>query len=181
MRGEFHESHVFSLDRKTEPKLYPKWLKHVFPQLTFVAKLEDMTTNCCRMVSSRGYPPPGGLIKDLIEDIKKFGNIDHFFICIDSEKYTYQERFEEVKTKLDEAKINVGIDSYIKTNFHLIIQHCCIETWALGNAQLPIEYSCIHNSLKLKHFKTFYNVLIDEPELMSCCPSSRRKINLLLF
>jgi len=161
---------------KTESELYPKWLKYTFPQLRFVIKPEDITKNCCRMVSSGGYPPPGGLIKDLIEDIKKFGNIDHFFICFDSEKYTYQERFDEVKTKLDQAKIDVGIDNSIKTKFHIIIQHCCIETWALGNAQLPTEYTRIHNSLKLQDFKNFYNVLIDDPELMSCCPSKEEKL-----
>jgi hypothetical protein len=160
---------------KTEVKIYSKWLEHLFPQLNFVAKPENITTNCCWMIASKGYPPPDGLIKGLMADIKKFGNIDHFFICFDSEKYTYQERFEEVKTKLDEAKIDV-VDSSIKTKFHIIIQHCCIETWALGNAQLPTESTCIHNSLKLKEFINFYNVLIDDPELMSCCPSKEEKL-----
>jgi hypothetical protein len=162
--------------KKTEREIYKSWLKHLFPQLDFVAKSDQITTNCCRMVSSKGYPPPGGLIKDLIEDVKKFDNIDHFFICFDSEEDTYQERFDAVKAKLDNAKMDVGIDSSIKTKFHIIIQHCCIETWALGNARLPTEYPCMHNSLKLKEFMNFYNVLVDDPELMVCCPSKDEKL-----
>ncbi len=165
----------FVEEDRTEVKIYPKWLKHLFPKLNFVAIPEDITTNSCRIVSSKGYPPPGGLIKELIEDIKQFDNIDHFFLCFDSESYTYQERFDEVQTKLDEAKIEVGIDSSIQTKFHIIIQHCCIETWALGNARLPNEYSS-KGFKRLEEFQSFYDVLIDDPELMECCPSEKEEL-----
>ena len=41
---------------KTEPKIYQAWLQHLFPQLTFVAKPEEMTTHCCRIIIGCGYP-----------------------------------------------------------------------------------------------------------------------------
>ncbi|RKZ72269.1 MAG: hypothetical protein DRR19_32155 [Candidatus Parabeggiatoa sp. nov. 1] len=164
---------------KTEVNIYSKWLKYLFPQLNFVTKPEDMTINCCRIVAGYGMPNrvcrsrannAFSRLEACLNDIKTYGHIDHFFICVDSEEFGYQERFNEIETQLNIAKSQVGIDSSINTEFHIIIQHCCIETWALGNARLPNESTRLHNSSKLADFQAFYNVLIDDPELMLCCP-----------
>lgn len=163
---------------KTEPKVYKAWLQHLFPSLTFVLTPEEMTINTCRIIAGHGYPkmvskptkePGVSSLEACLIDIEKFGNVNHFFICIDSEEHSYTARFHELKSKLDDLKSGYNIDSS-KTEIHIIIQHCCFETWALGNAEIPNEYSSIGSSKVLSDFKTYYDVLVNDPEEMSCCP-----------
>lgn len=163
---------------KTEPKVYKAWLKHLFPSLTFVRTPEEMTINTYRIIAGDGYPSmvsrqnnnsEVSRLEACLIDIEKFGNVNHFFICIDSEDYSYTARFHELKSKLDELKSGYNIDSS-KTEIHIIIQHCCFETWALGNAEIPNEYPLIKSSTILSDLKTYYDILVNDPEEMSCCP-----------
>jgi hypothetical protein len=45
------------------------------------------------------------------------------------------------------------------------VQHCCIETWFLGNSKILRKHP---QSNKLLEFKKFYDVSINDPELMDC-------------
>ena len=160
---------------KTEPNVYKAWLQHLFPNLNFVVRPEDMTINTCRIIAGDGYPNMvskpkkySGVsrLEACLIDIERFGNVNHFFICIDSEENAYIDRFNEVKSKLDDLKSGYNIDSS-KTEIHIIIQHCCIETWALGNAEIPNEYPLIRESSKIADFQAYYDVFINNPEEMS--------------
>jgi hypothetical protein len=153
-------------------------LQHLFPSLTFVVRPEDMTINTCRIIAGDGYPnmvskpkqyPGVSRLEACLRDIKTFGNVNHFFICIDSEENSYTDRFHEVKSKLDDLKSGYNIDSS-NTEIHIIIQHCCIETWALGNAEIPNEYPLIKSSTVLSDFQAYYDILVNDPEEMSSCP-----------
>jgi hypothetical protein len=159
---------------KTEPKVYTAWLKYVFPDLTFIFRPEDATSNTCRIIAGNGYPnmvsspkKSQGVsrLEACISDIEKYGNINHFFICIDSEEESYMDRLNEVKSKLDYLVSNYAID-YLVTEIHLIIQHCSMETWALGNNEIPNQYIATNTSTDLPNFKAFYDILIDDPEKM---------------
>lgn len=163
---------------ETEPRVYRAWLKHLFPSLTFVLTPEEMTINTYRIIAGHGYPkmvskprkePGVSSLEACLIDIEKFGNVNHFFICIDSEDHSYTARFHELKSKLDELKSGYNIDSS-KTEIHIIIQHCCIETWALGNAEIPNEHSSIGSSQVLSDFQSYYDVLVNDPEEMSSFP-----------
>lgn len=165
---------------KTEPKVYKAWLQHIFPSLTFVIRPEDMTTNTCRIVAGNGYPNMVSKPKQysgvsrleaLLLDIKNYCNVNHFFICVDSEDESYVSRYHEVKTKLESFIASHNVDTS-KTEIHIIIQHCCIETWALGNAKIPHQYTATKSSTLLAEFQAYYNVLVDDPEQMLCCPPS---------
>jgi hypothetical protein len=152
---------------KTEPKVYKAWLQHLFPSLTFVVRPEDMTINTCRIIAGDGYP-------NMVSKPKQYPGVSRLEaclidICIDSEENSYTDRFNEVKSKLDELKSGYNIDSS-KTEIHIIIQHCCIETWALGNAEIPNEYSSIVSSQVLSDFQAYYDILVNDPEEMSSCP-----------
>ena len=166
---------------KTEPKVYKAWLQHLFPSLTFVVRPEDMTMNTYRIIAGNGYPSmvdrqnnnsEVSRLEACLIDIEKFGNVNHFFICIDSEEHSYTARFHELKSKLDDLKSGYNIDSS-KTEIHIIIQHCCFETWALGNAEIPNEYPLLRSSTILSDFQAYYDVLVNDPEEMSCCPTGR--------
>ena len=163
---------------KTEPKVYKAWLQHLFPSLTFVVRPEDMTMNTYRIIAGNGYPSmvdrqnnnsEVSRLEACLIDIERFGNVNHFFICIDSEDHSYTARFHELKSKLDDLKSGYNIDSS-KTEIHIIIQHCCFETWALGNAEIPNEYSSIGSSTVLSDFQAYYDILVNDPEEMSSCP-----------
>jgi hypothetical protein len=161
--------------KKTETRVYRAWLRYLFPHLSFVLRLEDITENTCLIISGNGiqamFSKPkieGGLapFEACLNNIKNFGNIDHFFICIDSEEYSYSDRYNEVKTKLDDAKPIYNIDE-AKTEIHIIIQYHCFETWALGNAEIPNR--CIpkkFGSTLFTDLQAHYDVLLNDPETM---------------
>jgi hypothetical protein len=164
---------------KTEPKIYKAWLSHFFPDLIFVDKPEEMTTNSCRIIPGNGYPNMvstprvyGGIsrLEACLLDIKNYQNVDCFFICVDSEEETYQSRFDEIKSRLEEFQDKLGIQQTQETKFHIIVQHCCIETWALGNAEIPNECLSQNCSPDLAIFQAHYDVLVDDPEQMLGCP-----------
>lgn len=158
----------------TEDRIYRAWISHLFPHLIFVAKPEDAITNSYRIIIGNGYPSIFSAAKiygnispleACLNDIKTYNNVDHFFICLDAEKYTYQARFDEINTRLETLKIKVGIASNLSTKFHIIIQNCCVETWFLGNAEIPSK-SIPKKRKEFSDFQTHYNVLVDDPELM---------------
>lgn len=71
---------------RTEPKIYKAGLSHLFPDLNFVLRPEDMTTNSCRIIGGNGYlhrissskingGSPSRLEACLL-DIQKFNNVD---------------------------------------------------------------------------------------------------------
>ncbi len=101
-----------------------------------------------------------------LKDIQTFRNIDHFFICIDSEEYSYSDRYDEVKIKLDAGRTTYSIDQS-KTEIHIIIQYRCFETWALGNAEIPNRYIPKNSSSPFfPDLQAHYDVLLNDPETM---------------
>jgi len=164
---------------KTEPKVYRAWLKHLFPDLIFVNRAEDMMGNTCRIIAGNGYPnmvskPKNSSAPSRLEaclmDIKNFNNVYHFFFCVDSEDYSYSERFDEVKSKLEILKSDHKIDDS-KTEIHLIIQNCCFETWALGNAEISQKCARIKTSTTWSDFQNHYDILLNDPENLSSFPA----------
>jgi hypothetical protein len=160
---------------KTEPKVYRAWLLHLFPDIEFVRKPEDMTTHSCRIVPGHGYPNMvstprlGGSYSRLeacLLDILNFKNVDYFFICVDSEEESYQSRYQEISSRLKTFKTKVGLDNYQSTEFHIIVQDCCIETWALGNSEIPNENQSKSISSDFQLFQAYYNILTNDPQQM---------------
>ncbi len=156
----------------TEYKIYHSWISHLFPYLSFVAKPEDMITDSYRIIAGNGYPNILNFLESCLQDIKNYNNVDYFFICLDSEENTYQYRFDEINNKLQELKSQVGISQNQATKFHVIVQNCCIETWFLGNAEIPNKYDAKNNSRKLPDFQAHHDILVDDPELMIDHPPS---------
>ncbi|MCT0252636.1 hypothetical protein [Synechocystis sp. CS-94] len=165
--------------KRTEPKVYKSWLSHLFPHLNFVSKPEEITTNSCRIVPGNGYPnmvstPKLSGEKSRLEacllDIKNFNNIDYFFVCVDSEEETYRDRFNDITSRLENFKIKLGMEQFQGTEFYIIVQHRCIETWALGNACLPSYYPRKNISQDFVQLQKYYDILIDDPEQIPYFP-----------
>jgi hypothetical protein len=89
---------------KTEPKVYRAWLKHLFPDLIFVERPEDMMGNTCRIVEGRGYP-------NMVSKPKNSSAPSRLEAClmdIENFKFTKYQRTKKLctllKHKLDHIK-----------------------------------------------------------------------------
>jgi hypothetical protein len=121
------------------------------------------------MVSKPKNSSAPSRLEACLMDIKNFNNVDHFFICVDSENDSYSERFNEVQAKLEILKLDHQIDDS-KTKIHLIIQNCCFETWALGNDEISQKYARIKTSTTWSDFQNHYDILLNDPENLSSFP-----------
>ena len=72
----------------------------------------------------------------------------------------------EISSKLKMFKTKIGLDNDQSTEFHIIVQDCCIETWALGNSEIPNENQSTGTSIDFKLFQAYYSVLISDPQEM---------------
>ena len=157
---------------KTEPRIYNSWLKFFFSDIQAVARPEDMTGNTFRIISGRGYHQMLGRIEACILDLENYPKIDHLIICVDSENEAYQSRFEEVAKEINKIIALAPELSSVKHKIHIIIQHRCIETWALGNNELTGGISSLSPDQKIEYqiFREHYDVALKDPESMDEYP-----------
>jgi hypothetical protein len=147
--------YFFLEGRRTEPKVYRAWVRHVFPQLTEVGIISDVQRDNYMLKSGFGYPQLLNRVDEILADITGHGGIDHFFICLDAEEDQPEERAQEIEKRVTRKLPN--------TLHHIIIHNCCIETWFLGNSRMMKRNP---QSERLRRFKQFYDVSVNCPELM---------------
>ena len=139
----------------TETKIYPYWIKLLNPELSEVAYITEITENNFYIVSGHGYPQYLGIIDHAIEDMHSMSHIDKLVIAVDSETLSYQEKFDEIERYIN-GRVAPG-------HYAIIIQHCCIESWTLGN-RLIIKRN--PQDRELREFIRFYDVTVNDPEEM---------------
>ncbi len=113
---------------KVEKKVYRAWIPKVNSSLTPIEAVEDVTDNNFYIFSAQGYPDIFNAIDNALEDISNFPAYTRLVISVDSEQQTREERFAEFASYV-EHKVNT-------LDVRIVIQHFCIETWALGNQQI---------------------------------------------
>lgn len=118
--------------------------------------MDDLKENNFTIVSGGGYPNYFEIIEHAIADLNDFPNINRLVIAVDSEDFTYEEKVNEITDFLS--------DKNIKIPYFIIIQHFCLETWALGDKSI-VKRQPQNKILKdyLKHF----DVLNNDPELLT--------------
>ncbi|VEN73426.1 conserved hypothetical protein [Candidatus Desulfarcum epimagneticum] len=141
--------------RRTEKKVYRAWIGYVFPQLTEAGKIEDVHSNHYFIMAGYGYPSYRQRIRESLRDIAGWGNIDHFFICVDCEEETPESKIREIKEIVSEGEH--------VSNCHVMVQNCCMETWFLGNRRI-MKRNPVGEALR--EYKKFYDVSRDDPEDM---------------
>lgn len=166
--------------RRAEPRIYKAWLQAEYPDLTFVTRPEEITENCCRIVPGNGYPnlfsaskidgTPSKL-EACLRDIHQYNNIDHFFICVDADEDTYLDRQQAVQAKLQASPSYTQIP--VKTQVHIIVQVCCLETWLLGNTAILRSVTTLPPTPMLQEFIQYYDVRSEDPEKMDKGPESQ--------
>lgn len=136
------------------PLIYSKWIKYLNPSFRFINYITEFNANNIFIRSGGGQPSYFEVICNAIEDIKCNPNIDRLVIAVDSEDMTYLEKYQEINDYVLSQNLP-------KEKFRIIIQHFCLETWALANQFIiprnPTNENCI-DLIK------FYNVLTDDAE-----------------
>lgn len=153
-----------------EKELYKEWIHYINPQLNFVDFLDDVRSNNYFILSANGYPQYFEIIKNSIEEINEINIFDRFVILVDSENMSKNEKYLEIENFLNQF--------HCYTDVRIIIQHFCVEAWALGNRKV-IRSTPKPTSTRLKEFKKYYDVSNKDPELLP--PFEKYKLNRAQF
>jgi hypothetical protein len=152
--------------RKTERKVYPKWLSVLVPSLVRVEDAYAIHKNNYYLFSGNGYPSLlDNHLANAVADVNAIGKYDYFVICVDADDFTVAARVQEILDFMDKKKIVLQE----ATKLVIIVQNKCIETWLLGNAKI---FKRNPQDPELKTYIEFYNVSKQDPELMESIDSN---------
>lgn len=146
--------------KRTEKKVYPKWLSILIPELKQINNPFDIVEKNYYLFNGNGFPSLlDNHLKNAIDDVNSISKFDYFVICLDSDDDTIDERKNQVFDFIKKNDLKFLNDCKLI----IIVQNKCIETWFLGNRNV---YSRQPQSEKLLTFNNFFNVRINDPELM---------------
>lgn len=151
-----------------EKKVYKHWIPFVNSNLTYVADISEILRNNFAITIGGGFPNYFDVIEAGIEEVNDHNNIDRFVIAIDSEELEHQEKYREIEDFVSDFECSAEIK--------IVVQHFCLETWALGNKHI-IRPS--PHSTTLKEYKRIFDVRSNDPELLP--PHSKEGMNRAQF
>lgn len=146
--------------KRTEMKVYPKWLSILIPNLERVQWHHQVVKNNYCIFTGDGFPSLlDNHLKNSIEDVNSTGIFDYFVICLDSDDDTVEERYQQVLNFISEESLELNQG----TKLVIIVQNKCFETWFLGNSKI---FKNNPTSSFLIDCINHYNVKDEDPELM---------------
>jgi hypothetical protein len=126
------------------------------------------TSDAYFILCGNGVPSYLKRIPSALAEIRERASVDHFFVCVDSEDKSYVERLAEVRQAVEEAARETAVrERHPRLGTHVIVQHCCMETWFLGHDKMLRRNP---TSPRLVDMKRFYDVSADCPEQMGHPP-----------
>lgn len=144
--------------KRTETKVYPKWLDILLPSFSRVSfPLEAIDKNYF-LISGNGYPSILEHLKDAVKNIEKSGNYNYLILSIDADEQSISVRKAEVYEYIEQNKIQINGFELI-----ILIQNKTFETWLLGNAKI---FPRQPNEPEFVEMVKFYNTSLSDPELM---------------
>jgi hypothetical protein len=143
------------VEGKAEKIVYRSWIPLVNPTLEYVDRISDVDSDNFFIVSGYGYPFYFDVINDAISDINSLRAFDRLAIAVDSEDMTRADKYSEISEYLNGKRCIAEI--------RIVIQHFCLETWALGNRR--VVRRCPTSQI-LREYKRFFNVRVRDPELL---------------
>jgi len=146
--------------KRTEKKVYPKWLGHLIPKLSEIRDPFAINNHQFYVFNGNGFPSIlNNHLRNAVEDVNTIDKFNYLVMCIDADESKVQERTDEVLTFIEKENIQLNDD----TKFVLIIQNRCIETWCLGNQKV---FKRNADGELLRSYIDFFDVSIDDPEMM---------------
>lgn len=146
--------------RRTEKKVYPKWLSYLLPELEEINDPFSVTEKNFYVFNGNGYPSIlDNHLRNSVEDINAIGKFKYLVMCVDSDEVDVDYRISEINSFIADGNIQLNEP----TEFVLIVQNRCIETWFLGNSRVYKRNPTLENLIE---YTNFYNVSINDPEHM---------------
>lgn len=150
--------------RRTERRIYPKWLAYLLPHFSRIENPDEATTNTYYLISGQGYPRMLDVqLPNSVADINSVGKYDYLIVVLDADELTVQERLAEVNSSINEQKLNINSS----TTLRVIVQNRCIETWLLGNRRV---FPRNPQDSKLREYIAHFDVAQNDPELSLAFP-----------
>ena len=151
--------------KRTEKKVYPKWLSYLVPDLKQVKHFDEAMNCNFYLFSSNGYPSILEDIKNAAQDINECGKYAYLVVCLDADEAAVEERKEEIGRLFRPGALELEAELVV------IVQNRCLETWFLGNRRVyprnPLDET-------FRRFCEFYNVSEKDPEQMPNFPGFSR-------
>ncbi len=139
-----------------ERRVYEKWINFINPSLTFVSGIANIVQDNYSIIHGGGYPNYFSIIENAIADINAHGNIDRYLIVVDSEDMTLAAKKAEVA--------NFVAAHACSAHIHIIVQHYCLESWALGNRKV---FTRQPQHPELRFLKNYFDVSRLDPSTMT--------------
>lgn len=145
------------VEGKTEKRVYPKWIKYMNPQIQVVQNIREVSDNHLYVVFVGGQGRFYDEMKNAFENFSEYDTFDRLVIAIDSEGISYDKKKAEVTKEI------VGILSEFDASidYRVVVQHFCIETWALGNREITLKPP---SSERVLNYKEKWDVSEKDPE-----------------
>lgn len=145
--------------RRTEKKVYPKWLSLLIPKITEVKHPTQVVDKNYYIFNGNGFPSLlDNHLHNAIVDVNNIKLFNYFVICLDSDEDSVEQRRQQVLDFITQNNIKI-----INCELIIIVQNKCIESWFLGYQKM---YSRQPHSELLREYNDFYNVSINDPEEM---------------
>ena len=142
-----------------EKQVYQHWVPLVNSNLNYVEHISEIQDNHFTIVAGVGYPYYYEVIDAAVEDINSHGSIDRLVVAVDSEEMEFDEKYDEINAHVSR--------SHCIAEIRIVVQHFCLETWALGNKIIVRQNA---QDSKLREYRRFYNVRNKDPELLPAYP-----------
>ncbi len=144
--------------KRTETKVYPKWLKVLLPSFSRVDFPNEVLNKNYFLISGNGYPSILEHLQDAVKNIENCGNYDYLILFIDADEQTVSERKSEIYEYIEQNNIKIN-----KFELKIFVQNRTFETWLLGNARI---FPRQPNEPEFVEMVKFYNTSISDPEFM---------------
>jgi hypothetical protein len=145
-----------------EKEVYEKWVPLVNPNLKYVSDVAEIVHNNFVIVSGGGFPNYyQKVIPNAIEDVNIFENIDRLVVSVDSEDMEREEKYNEIFDLIAARQCRAQV--------RIVVQHFCLEAWALGNRQIVRRNS---QNVTVRNYLRFFDIVNQDPELLSPYPES---------
>lgn len=147
--------------KRTEKKVYPKWLSHLIPTLSRVQTYDQANRNNYCLVSAEGFPAILTIhLPNAIKDVNLHGNYNYLVVCLDADDTDVKDRESEVLEAVNNKTIK-------KAELKVIVQNRTIETWFLGNRKVIPRQP---QRPLLRKFLEFHDIISQDPEEMGIYP-----------
>ena len=147
--------------KRTERKVYPKWLSYLLPQFSQVDRFDAVVDKNFFLVSGEGYPALlDRHLPNAVQDFNRIASYSHLVVCLDAEEMTPSECIAEVERRIADNALAHG-------ELRIVVQNRSIETWFLGNRRMLTRGP---QSSNLAQYIQFFDVSTDDPEQMGSFP-----------